>query len=279
MSMFRGLFGVMSTLAVAQPGALDGSPIGAADVAIVARCCSVVELRRYTLHPFKRDVLIDLFEHEFVEAQEVHGIRLIGTFRDLDAPDRFVWLRGFADMAARTHALSAFYDGAVWRTHRAAANRTMVDSHDVLLLRPVWVSAAFDAAQTMLPPRDATTIPPDVVVVHVHHLQAGQLADSVGAFTRDAIPMLGDAKIDVIAVLASESAPNGFPRLPVREGEHVLAWVARYPDVGAHVRSERVLSSHPAWRRIESGLRDGAVAPAQMLRLQPTARSRLPGER
>src|SRR5687767_14085568 len=61
-------------------------------------CCPVVELRQYTLHPGQRDVLIELFEREFVETQEAEGMRIVGQFRDLDNPDRFVWLRGFPDM-------------------------------------------------------------------------------------------------------------------------------------------------------------------------------------
>src|SRR3546814_4941010 len=65
----------------------------------------VVELRQYTLHPGQRDVLIELFEREFIESQEATGIRVIGQFRDLDDPDRFVWLRGFADLPARARAL------------------------------------------------------------------------------------------------------------------------------------------------------------------------------
>src|SRR5829696_7935028 len=60
-----------------------------------APCCSVLELRQYTLHPGKRDVLIELFEREFVESQEALGMQLVGQFRDADDPDRFVWLRGF----------------------------------------------------------------------------------------------------------------------------------------------------------------------------------------
>jgi hypothetical protein len=71
-------------------------------------CCPVVELRQYTLHPGKRDILIELFDREFVESQEALGIRVIGQFRDLDSPDRFVWLRGFLDMNSRAKALSDF---------------------------------------------------------------------------------------------------------------------------------------------------------------------------
>ena len=63
-------------------------------------CCPVVELRQYTLHPGKRDVLIDLFDREFIEPQEALGIKVIGQFRDIDRPDQFVWLRGFRDMTS-----------------------------------------------------------------------------------------------------------------------------------------------------------------------------------
>jgi hypothetical protein len=62
-------------------------------------CCPVVELRQYTLRPGQRDVLVELFDREFVESQEAVGMELIGQFRDLDRPDRFVWLRGFPDMS------------------------------------------------------------------------------------------------------------------------------------------------------------------------------------
>src|SRR4029450_5728460 len=64
-------------------------------------CCQVVELRQYTLYPGRRDALIDLCDREFVESQEATGIVVIGQFRDMDNPDRFIWLRGFADMPAR----------------------------------------------------------------------------------------------------------------------------------------------------------------------------------
>src|SRR5436309_8091213 len=88
-------------------------------------CCAVLELRQYTLHPGKRDTLIELFEREFVESQEAVGAQIVGTFRDLDRPDRFVWIRGFAGMEPRRAALQAFYFGPVWKAHREAANATI----------------------------------------------------------------------------------------------------------------------------------------------------------
>ena len=83
-------------------------------------CCPIVELRQYTLHPGKRDVLIDLFDREFVESQEALGMKVIGQFRDLDNPNRFVWLRGFRDMPSRVQTLEDFYGGPVWKAHREA---------------------------------------------------------------------------------------------------------------------------------------------------------------
>ena len=53
-------------------------------------CCPIVELRQYTLHPGQRDVLIEFFDREFVESQEALRMKVIGQFRDLDNPNRFV---------------------------------------------------------------------------------------------------------------------------------------------------------------------------------------------
>src|ERR687892_2319959 len=112
---------------------------------------NVIELRQYELHPGRREELIELFDGELIEPQEACGMRVIGQFRDLDRPDRFVWLRGFSDMASRRESLEAFYGGPVWRAHKDAANATMIDSDDVLLLRPVNTTSGFDDA----PPRPA----------------------------------------------------------------------------------------------------------------------------
>jgi hypothetical protein len=74
----------------------------------------VVELRRYTLKPGARETLVELFDREFVESQEALGMSILGTFRDLDDPDQFVWIRGFSSVASRASALQAFYTGPVW---------------------------------------------------------------------------------------------------------------------------------------------------------------------
>src|SRR5215472_5407423 len=84
---------------------------------------TVIELRQYTLYGGRRDTLISLFERNFIESQESVGAHVIGTFRDLDDPDRFVWLRGFRDMSARQEALEEFYGrNPMWIAHKREAN-------------------------------------------------------------------------------------------------------------------------------------------------------------
>ncbi|MEO5718730.1 MAG: NIPSNAP family protein, partial [Chthoniobacterales bacterium] len=122
-------------------------------------CCPILELRQYTLHPGKREQLIDLFEREFIESQEALEMRLVGQFRDFDNPDRFVWLRGFADMTTRAPALQEFYGGPVWRAHRETANETMIDSDNVLLLRPAHPGSGFSLEHLKRQPRGTAENP------------------------------------------------------------------------------------------------------------------------
>jgi hypothetical protein len=120
----------------------------------------VVELRQYTLRPGQRDVLIDLFDREFVESQEADGMAIVGQFRDLDDTDRFTWIRGFASMPARARALASFYGGPAWKAHSAAANATMIDSDNVLLLRPVTARSGFPPPAAARPPAGHGTAAP-----------------------------------------------------------------------------------------------------------------------
>lgn len=219
--------------------------------------CAVVELRQYTLHPGRRDALIDLFDREFVDSQEALGIRVIGQFRDLGDADRFVWLRGFADMAARAAALPAFYGGPVWAEHRSAANATMLDSDDVLLLRPAWAGAA-------LPAGARVAAPAGVLVARVLHLKAAADADLLALCRGPVSLALPSARLQ--AWYRTEPAVNNFPRLPVREGEPVLLHLALFDDASA-------CAALPA--AIDAPLQPWLARPTQLLRLAPTARSAL----
>ena len=236
--------------------------------------CSVIEFRQYTLHPGTRDTFIELFDREFIESQEVLGSWVIGQFRDLDDPDRIVWLRGFGDMPARAEALNAFYGGAVWQAHREAANATIVDSDNVLLLRPADGSSfELDAR----PPPGEAEIARGIVVATIYYLDAPIDDDFLAFFERQIKPELTGTGARVRASFVTESSANNF-RLPVREGEHVFVWLAGFADPAAYPLHVAALADSADWRdRIVGELRRRIMAPPEILRLTPTARSRLRG--
>jgi len=234
---------------------------------------TVLELRQYTLHPGRRDELIALFEREFIEPQEEVGIAVVGTFRDLDAPDRFVWMRAFADMPARADGLALFYGGPAWKQHRDAANATMIDSDDVLLLRPLGGHEALMAALQPRPAAGDAAPAGGVFTVTICPLRAPADAAVVHAFDQHVHPWWVGVGGDLLACWVTEHAPNNFPRLPVREGESVIAWLTRFDDEAAQQRHAARLASSGCLQRPEwQALLDGAPV---HLRLAPTPRSAL----
>ncbi|MGW6279654.1 NIPSNAP family protein [Kribbella sp. NPDC055071] len=233
-------------------------------------CCAVVDLRQYTLHPGQRDTLIDVFDEHFVEGQESAGMHIVGQFRDLDDPDRFVWIRGFPDLEARAEALNAFYYGPVWREHAATANATMIDSDNALLLKPLWLGAGY-------PSREAPRTPPapaSVIAGAVYH--RGSVHDGFVEFFADhVVPALRDCGVELVAAFDTLVAENNFPALPLRD-EVVVAWFARFDDDAAYDDHRRRLAGSERWQRhVLPELVCRSVAPAQELRLRPTGRSQL----
>ena len=187
---------------------------------------------------------------------------IFGQFRDRQRPDRFVWIRGFPDMASRHRALDRFYSGPVWSAHRTAANDTMLDSSDVLLLRPARPDAAFLIDSDAPSGRRSTR-----VVAAIYQFANAVDEAELTRFQAEVGPRLQASGVVVQGVFVTETAPNTFTRLPVREGEHVLVWVG-YVD-----RAD--LSRQSLEQLATLGARGGITSIPTLLDLEPTSRSRL----
>ena len=239
-------------------------------------CCPVVELRQYTLHPRKRDVLIELFDREFVESQEILGMYVIGQFRDLDNPDRFVWLRGFRNMTERAESLTAFYTGPVWKANREVANATMIDSDNVLLLRPARPASGFALGNTERPEVDEKETPESLVVATIYYLDKPADDDFVNYFEHTVKPTLDDNGASVLAYFVTESSANNFPALPVREDENVFIWFSLSRDQAAYEDHVAARAKSTTWQMdISEELARRLTREPEILRLAPTARSQL----
>jgi hypothetical protein len=239
----------------------------------------IVELRRYTLHPERRDELIELFDREFVETQEAVGIHVIGQFYDLDDPDQFVWLRGFNDMSAREGSLHAFYSGPVWKAHRDAANATMIDSDNVLLLQRVHPASGFALKNGDRPPRGNRAVHDGFVAVTIYSFNKPVTSDFVNYFENTIHPELMEADVSVLAYFVTEDSPNTFPQLPVREGEYFFVWFAGFEDSETYESHLTRLEESKVWNHeISPFLKKHLRGKPEILRLTPTPRSRLTGK-
>ena len=219
----------------------------------------IVDFRQYTLHEGRRDTLIDIFEREFIAPQHALGMQVIGTFRDADRPNRFVWLRGFKDMGSRWSGLTDFYGGPVWQAHRDAANATMIDSDNVLLLHAPTAAAAFQ------PRADR---PAGMILVAIHYLRLDP-ADALVLFEREVKPALDRAGVDVLAWFGPEQEANTSPKIPVREGERVLVWFARFAS------ADDLAAKRPAIDQATAPLAPLIAEATEFVRLLPTSRSQL----
>lgn len=230
----------------------------------------VVELRRYTLHPGRRDELIDLFERKLVDSHDASGMTAIAHYTDLDDPDAFVWLRGFKDMESRRLALDFFYGRSpVWRNNRRAANETIIDSDNVLLLRDARPGSGFETRGITRPFVGSPVGAASFTGMAVLMLKARPDEAFVSSFERDVLPELREIASRVAYYVTDES-PNDYPRLPVREGEWAFV-------VAGLVPSQEALG---AWTRAVEPSRmptamTSAIAGCEILRLKAARRSLL----
>jgi hypothetical protein len=242
-----------------------------------ATCSPIVDLRQYTLYPGTRDGFVELFDREFVETQEATGMRIIGQFRDIGDPNRFVWLRGFPDMPARERALTDFYvHGSAWKANAEMARSKMIDSSDALLLRPARAESGFALAPPDRRPALDSALPQGIVVATIHSLPSPPDDDAVSFFEDVVVPVLEASGAAILGSFVTEHSANNFPRLPLREGENVFILFTGFEDLAAYHAHMTALGRNQQWRSdIAPALIRRIRGRPHVLRLAPTSRSQL----
>ncbi|MBO0791501.1 MAG: NIPSNAP family protein [Ktedonobacteraceae bacterium] len=235
---------------------------------------SIVELRQYTLRSGRREDLITLFEEHFIEGQEQCGMHILGQFRQRSRPDQFVWLRGFPDMEGRRQALQSFYYGPIWQEHRNAANDTMIDSDNVLLLKPAGPRGSIHLDLSERPGKDAPEIPRGLVLITLYAFASPVEVRFIEFFEQEMAPVLRSTGAPIRGYFVAETSKNTFPALPVREGEHIFTWLATFADEATYRSYRRALQESQAWTTsILPVLQQWLMKPEDVLELFPTRRS------
>ena len=181
-------------------------------------------------------------------------------------------------MTARAKALSDFYSGPVWKAHREAANATMIDSDNVLLLHPVRPTSGFSLENMKRPPLGSDEVPTSLVMATIYYFEDAVAPDFINFFEqtlRSASTSLGAT---ISAYFVTENSEITFPALPVRAGENVFVWFSTFQDLAEYENYVAALSQSERWRGEGLvGLKRYLNRAPEVLKLSPTARSQLRG--
>jgi hypothetical protein len=230
----------------------------------------VVELRRYTMVDGARERFARYFESYFPEAFQQLGALVLGAFFERRNRTAFSWLRGFRDLDARGVVCGAFYHGPLWKEHRQTINDQVVDSGNVLLLRPLTPERGVLVLPAVDPVREESGAQ-GVAVAQIFALRA----DGAGAFVQQAEPFFAAyraAGIREAGVLVSLDAANNFPQHPIRADGPFLVWLGL-------IESEAILEKRfsPLAERAARSLAAGGLlrGETELVILDPAPRSRL----
>ncbi len=243
-----------------------------ARVARAASRLSVFELRSYATQPGRRDELITMFEEHFLDAYERAGALILGTFRHLDDPDRWVWIRAFGDLQTREAALQGFYTAETWLSRADACNATIADVSDARLLG--WASGEVLASPPPRPPAGAAGVETSVFEVSIHDLPPGR-ADQFMAFHGGEIaPLLETFGGAAVGALVTRPGMKTDPKRPVRGGTCFVA-LRRFDNKQAQRAAADARAASREWRALEAETSRRLEGPVETCRLQPTPRSAL----
>lgn len=230
----------------------------------------VIELRRYTIKEREREHFAQYFENYFPEAFQQMGAIVFGQFFERKNPVGFTWMRGFKNTDSRAIINASFYYGPLWREHSSTMNNLMVNSDNVLLLRPLSPEQGIPALPAVDPIKEEKGAQ-GVVVAQIFAVKP----NSVDAFARQAEETFASyraAGAHEAGVLVTLDVPNNFPQLPVRTDGPYLVWLGIVKDNKTLETQFASLAERSTQSLLATGLLRGAP---ELVILDPTHRSRL----
>lgn len=228
----------------------------------------VIEFRRYTITPGGQQDFASYFQSYFPEAFEQLGAIAFGQFTERGNPASFTWLRGFKNLEGRAIVNSAFYYGPLWKEHKATLNALIVDSDNVMLMRPLRPVTVLPAVDPVKECNGAH----GVVVAQIFALKNGAGAEAFAQQAESAFASYRAAGAREAGMLATLDIPNNFPQLPVRTDGTYVAWIGVVKDNDVLERQLRPAIGRAAAAFDKTGM---LRSPPELLILDPASRSRL----
>jgi len=88
----------------------------------------IYEIRHYVARPGRRDDLARYMDETVIPHMTSHGMTVLGSYRNLEKDDIYVWIRGFGNQEKRSASLDAAYSAAVWTEQMRPAIEELMDS-------------------------------------------------------------------------------------------------------------------------------------------------------
>jgi len=203
----------------------------------------IIDLRNYTLKPNTRDQFIERCETLIFPEQKRLGATILGTFCEADNPNKIIWLRAMPDMAERKRILTAFYSkGEVWKANRREVNSWIVNSDNVLLVKPVS-----DLMTSTTNTGDHSIVVMFTCLRKAPFDIAQELDDVSGA--------ISDIGGRLLVKLETDPSKNNYPLHPIRTGEFGFVVFATfdpklYQSIGiSSVEECKLLPTQQSWLR------------------------------
>ncbi len=229
-----------------------------------------IEFRRYIIKDGEREHFSQYFDSYFPEAFQQLGAIAHGEFYERDDPSRFTWIRAFHTIEDRAVVNSAFYYGAVWREHKATVNNLMLDSDNVLLLRPLSPATNIPVLPAVDPVFEEKGAQ-GIVIAEIFAVKTGEAE----AFAKQAESIFAHYQIAGIrpaGILVTLDVPNNFPQLPVRTDGPYLVYLGIIKDNQTLEEKFKPLAEHSLRSLTATDLLRGAP---ELIIMDPTQRSRL----
>ena len=154
----------------------------------------------------------------------------------------------------------------------------MIDSDNVLLLRPALPMSGFSLENMKRPPVGSDEVLTSLVVAIIYYFESPVAPDFINFFEHTLNPVAKSLGATSSAYFVTENSKNTFPALPVREGENVFVWFSMFQDPAGYANYEAALSGSEQWRgEVSKGLAFHVKKAPEILKLAPTARSQLRG--
>jgi len=231
---------------------------------------NAIEFRRYVVKPEERTHFAQYFDSYFPEAFEQLGAVAAGSFLERTNQSGFTWLRAFHSIDDRAVVNAAFYYGPVWGEHRNTLNDLMINSDNVMLLRPVSPERGVMVLPAVDPVAEARGAQ-GVVVAEVFAVKADDV-ETFGKKAESAFAAYRAAGAREAGVLVTLDVKNNFPQLPVRTDGPYLVWLGVLKDNQVLDRDFTPVAERFRASLMATGLLRGTP---ELIVLDPTPRSRL----